>query len=164
VLVTLGTHLAAHKPAAIAAVRAAARATPGIEFHLSLGDAKTGRHRVDGNYQELAYVSYERDLPRYDLVVHHGGAGILYRCLNLGLPALVLPLDYDQFDHAARLQTAGLAQRLRSLDDLGRHVAASLDDAALRARCRSVQESAADACALIADTVAGRLVDAKRVG
>ena len=107
VLITLGTHLHGHKAAAAQAVRAAARELPEVEFHFSHGDATRDTSRRDGNYQELAYVSYARDLPRYDLVIHHGGAGILYHCLSLGLPALVLPLDYDQFDHAARLETAG---------------------------------------------------------
>jgi UDP:flavonoid glycosyltransferase YjiC (YdhE family) len=137
VLVTLGTHLRAHKPAAIAAVRAAARLLPHIEFHFTHGDPQCAPGVRDGNYQELAYVSYARDLPRYDLVVHHGGAGILYRCLSLGIPALVLPLDYDQFDHAARLESAGVAQWLRTPGELPRALGAAIDDEALRARCRA---------------------------
>ncbi|HVH35820.1 MAG TPA: nucleotide disphospho-sugar-binding domain-containing protein [Tahibacter sp.] len=135
VLVTLGTHLHWHKPAALAAVHAAARTLPGVDFHFSRGDAEAALQRRDGNVEELAYVSYARDLPRYDLVVHHGGAGILYRCLQLGIPSLVLPLDYDQFDHAARLHSAGIARRLRSLDALAPAVAAALNDTALRERC-----------------------------
>jgi len=140
VLVTLGTHLHLHKTAAARAVRDAARELPNIEFHFSHGDAARNSVLRDGNYQELAYVSYARDLPRYDLVVHHGGAGILYRCLSLGLPALVLPLDYDQFDHAARLETAGLARRLRTLLHLHRPVRAALDDHAFRVHCENYRQ------------------------
>ncbi len=161
VLVTLGTHLRWHKSTAVAAVRAAAAAHPGIEFHFSHGDAADARHRQEGNYQELAYVSYERDLPHYDLVVHHGGAGILYRCLSLGIPALVLPLDYDQFDHAARLEHAGLARRLKSLRELSRAIAVALDDEGLRARCRAYRARVATeaATAKIVDAVHRRLGD-----
>ena len=46
-------------------------------------------------------------------VLHHGGAGVMWECLRAGVPALVLPQDYDQFDHAARLEAAGVALRLR---------------------------------------------------
>ncbi len=135
VLVTLGTHLHGHKAAAAQAVRAAARELPDVEFHFSHGDATRNTGQRDGNYQELAYVSYARDLPQYDLVVHHGGAGILYHCLSLGLPALVMPLDYDQFDHAARLETAGLARRLRTLRELHEPIRAAIDDHVWRAHC-----------------------------
>uniref|UniRef100_UPI0027D1EE96 glycosyltransferase n=1 Tax=Tahibacter caeni TaxID=1453545 RepID=UPI0027D1EE96 len=159
VLVTLGTHLHWYKQATLAAVRAAAQALPDVEFHFSRGDAGATVQRRSGNVEELAYVSYARDLARYDLVVHHGGAGILYRCLRLGIPALVLPLDYDQFDHAARLQSAGLAQRLPSLDRLAPAVAAALDDTALRARCLAYRAHFAGvpAEARIAAAVAERL-------
>jgi UDP:flavonoid glycosyltransferase YjiC (YdhE family) len=156
VLVTLGTHLRAHKAEAIAAVRAAAHSLPTIEFHFTHGDARSTRHLRERNYQELAYVSYERDLPRYALVIHHGGAGILYRCLSLGIPALVLPLDYDQFDHAARLESAGVARRLSTLRRLDRPVRAALDDEAMHERCVAWRERTAafDAAIHISDSVA----------
>jgi len=135
VLVTLGTHLHWHKQAALAAVHTAAQSLPDVDFHFSRGEANGMQQQRRGNVEELDYVSYARDLPHYDLVVHHGGAGILYRCLQLGIPSLVLPLDYDQFDHAARLHSAGLARRLTSLDRLAPAVAAALNDTALRERC-----------------------------
>lgn len=156
---TLGTHLHWHKPAALAAVHAAARTLPGVDFHFSHGDAEAALQRRDGNVEELAYVSYARDLPHYDLVVHHGGAGILYRCLQLGIPSLVLPLDYDQFDHAARLHSAGVARRLNSLDALATAVAAALNDTALRERCLAWRDRFAGPPAetRIASAVAERL-------
>lgn len=159
VLVTLGTHLQWHKPAALAAVHEAAQSLPEVDFHFSRGDADATVQQRRGNVEELAYVSYARDLPQYDLVVHHGGAGILYRCLQLGIPSLVLPLDYDQFDHAARLHSAGLAERLKSLDGLAPAVAAALHDTALRARCLAWRERfiGPPAEARIAAAVAERL-------
>jgi len=39
-----------------------------------------------------------------DVVIHHGGAGIMWHCIQKGIPALVYPVDYDQFDHAARIE------------------------------------------------------------
>ena len=66
----------------------------------------------------LPYVDCRRCLRRYDLVVHHGGAGVMYHCLAAGIPDVVYPMDYGQFDHAARLEHARAALWLRNLRDL----------------------------------------------
>jgi len=113
VLVTLGTHLRWAKNAFDAHLRALAAAMPEVEFHFSDGDAAAAHHDHIGNHQRLAYIDYARWIGRYDLVVHHGGAGILYQCLATARPAIVCPQDYDQFDHAARLQHARAALWLR---------------------------------------------------
>ncbi len=118
VLVTLGTHLGWVKDRVDALLRALAPAFPQVEFHFSDGDPAAPVQAPLGNYRRLPYVDYATQLARYDLVVHHGGAGILYACLEAGRPAIVHPLDYDQFDHAARLQAAGAAWWLRDLDGL----------------------------------------------
>jgi UDP:flavonoid glycosyltransferase YjiC (YdhE family) len=154
VLVSLGTHLRAHKDRIADAVEAAARALPEVEFHFTDGrvagagmsgtmsgrgagiaqtdQTKTTAATVTGdapeNFQRLPFIDYGL-LPRYDLVVHHAGAGILNETIAAGLPAIVLPIDYDQFDNAARLRAAGLAVALRSLTDLPRAVERALADA-----------------------------------
>jgi UDP:flavonoid glycosyltransferase YjiC (YdhE family) len=135
VLVTLGTHLRWYKDRAAEAVRRAARALSGIEFHFSDGILGSTRHEADGNFRRLGYVPYARDLTGYDLVVHHGGAGVMYHCLRAGKPALVIPLDYDQFDHAARLEVAGVAWRVPRLDALPGLVARALEDPGLAKAC-----------------------------
>jgi len=140
VLVTLGTHLRWRKEEMVAAVRHAAAALPDVEIHWSDGEAQSERSESAGNFHHLGYVSYDRDLPRYALVVHHGGAGVMYHTLRAGLPALVLPIDYDQFDHAARLEAAGVARRLRRPGDLAVQVKDALADAGLRAACRRFQD------------------------
>jgi glyoxylase-like metal-dependent hydrolase (beta-lactamase superfamily II) len=48
-------------------------------------------------------------------VVHHGGAGITYAAIRAGVPAVVLPQDYDQFDYAARIHAGGAGLLLQSL-------------------------------------------------
>lgn len=115
---TLGTHLQWVKQRMDQVLRAVALQFPQVIFHFSDGDTAAPPAQTRGNYQRLPYVDYAQQLHRYDLVVHHGGAGILYACLAAGLPSIVYPLDYDQFDHAARLQRAGASWWLRELDGL----------------------------------------------
>ena len=119
--------------------RRAAAALPGIELHWTDGEVRSDRRESAGNFHHLGYVSYARDLPRYALVLHHGGAGVMYHTLRAGLPALVFPVDYDQFDHAARLEAAGVARRLRRPEDLAAQVKEALQDEGLRAACRRFQ-------------------------
>jgi UDP:flavonoid glycosyltransferase YjiC (YdhE family) len=146
VLITLGTHLRRHKDRVANAAQAAARALPHLELHFSEGrvdaDAEARRPNQAGdtpaNFHRLPFVDYTL-LSRYDVVVHHAGAGIMHETMAAGLPAIVLPLDFDQFDNAARLQAAGLAMRLRSLADLPRTLeralaSSSTDDARARYR------------------------------
>jgi UDP:flavonoid glycosyltransferase YjiC (YdhE family) len=160
VLVTLGTHLGWKKEEFLEVVRHAAAALPGIELHWSDGDVNRDRRESNGNFHRLGYISYARHLNRYDLVVHHGGSGVMYHTLRAGLPALVLPTDYDQFDHAARLEAAGLARRLRRPQDLAAQLAdAVLRDTALRAACQRFREivAAAEPEERVATLVAERL-------
>lgn len=167
VLVTIGTHLPWMKDTMAAAAQAVARALPGVEVHFSDGRADRVASSPDGpaastgaadrpaNFHRLAYVSYARDLSRYALVVHHGGAGVMYHTLAAGLPALVLPLDYDQFDHAARLEAAGVARWLRGPESLTAAVREALDDVAFHRASRRFVDAlgASDAAATVAARV-----------
>ena len=139
VLVTAGTHLRWRKDALLAAVQRAARALPHVEFHVSDGDRASDRREASGNVHRLGFVSYERDLARYALVVHHGGTGVLYRTLGAGIPAVVLPADFDQFDNAARLEVAEVGLWVRHLENLPDAIATCLADVAMRERCRALQ-------------------------
>lgn len=139
VLVSLGTHLLWRKEAVSTAVAEAARLLPDVDFHVSDGDRESSRLESNGNLTRIGFVSYANDLRHYDLIVHHGGAGILAHALANGLPALVVPADYDQFDNAARLVAAGVAKRVRRLGDLSSMVRSALADEGMRSRCREHQ-------------------------
>jgi UDP:flavonoid glycosyltransferase YjiC (YdhE family) len=116
VLATLGTHLGFAKDGLAATLDALAQVRPGLQLHFSDGvfdpdaDATPTAHAA---LQRHAWVDYPGWIPRMRAVLHHGGAGVMWECLRAGVPALVLPKDYDQFDHAARLQASGVALRLR---------------------------------------------------
>jgi len=87
------------------------------------------------NFTRLPFVDYETHIARYDAIVHHGGSGILYYCLRAGKPAVVCPMDYDQFDNAARLAHAGVARRIKRPDQMQSAVVQVLADKAMIERC-----------------------------
>ena len=135
VFVTAGTHVPWVKTRIAGAVRTAARALPEVEFRLCAGDASAGAAQ-DGNVTVVPYADYGAEIARSDLVVHHAGTGVAVECLARGTPALVHPVDYDQFDTAARLCAKRLARRVRDLDRLAPAIASALRDDELTASCR----------------------------
>ena len=117
------------------AVRAAARALPDVEFRLSLGDPNAAPD-ASANLTVVPYADYGEEIAQASLVVHHAGTGIALECAARGTPALVHPVDYDQFDTAARLCAHGLARRIRDLGRLAPAIAAALADGELAASSR----------------------------
>jgi UDP:flavonoid glycosyltransferase YjiC (YdhE family) len=117
VLVTLGTHLGWAKDALPAQVARLAERFGEHEFVITRGNPSgTGLRTVAERVWECDYLPYDQQLPGFEAVIHHGGAGITYSTLRAGLPALVWPHDYDQPDYAARLVARGAALRIGDLD------------------------------------------------
>jgi rhamnosyltransferase subunit B len=58
------------------------------------------------------YVPLSSLLPQVAMLVHHGGIGTTAEALRAGVPQLVVPLAYDQFDNAARVENLGVGKRL----------------------------------------------------
>lgn len=116
VLVSLGTHLPWAKEKAVVFINDVAKAMPETEFHFSLGKTKDkAEQQFDSSSQELKsnlkvfeYLPYDLYLDNYDAAIIHGGTGITYSCIKAGVPMLVWPHDYDQFDHKARIVQAGI--------------------------------------------------------
>ena len=87
------------------------------------------------------YVPHELLLPRCDLLVDHGGAGVLLSGLGHGLPQLLLPQGIDQFGNAESARKAGAALALTEVTAEAVAAAAQrlLDEPGFAAAARAVQ-------------------------
>jgi UDP:flavonoid glycosyltransferase YjiC (YdhE family) len=119
VLVTLGTHLDWCKKDIYQEVEKLSTQCPEVVFHFTDGNANSHNYAKSNNQCfRFSYINYECYLPKYDFVIHHGGAGILYYCLQYAKPSIVIPQDYDQFDHAARLDALNLAIWVKNVKEI----------------------------------------------
>ena len=105
------------------------------------------------------HLPFDRLLPRVAALVHHGGIGTTAAALAAGVPQLIAPFAFDQFDNAARIVRLGVGQRYATLHP--EHWRAKLEPLlhpapALTAALRRSQQrmtDAPDASALIADRI-----------
>ena len=63
-----------------------------------------------------AYAPFGLLLPRAAALVHHGGIGTSAQGLRAGVPQLVAPMGFDQFDNAMRLQILGVGTQVARQD------------------------------------------------
>lgn len=129
VFATLGTHLPWARARWRAGLKQIATDRPDWVIVASEGrmEGVTTGSDVPPNLHVVPRLCYRRDLPRFDAVIHHGGTGIAYSAIAAGLPSLVIPHDFDQFDMAARIEWHGLGLRARSLTGAARHLDCLMD-------------------------------------
>lgn len=77
-------------------------------------------------------------------VIHHGGIGTSGRALQAGLPQLIVPSGFDQFDNAQRVARAGAGRSLprKRLDrtSLRESIRELIADEGVRRRCREIRQ------------------------
>ena len=78
--------------------------------------------------RHFPFVPFSQLLPRAAALVHHGGVGSSAQGLATGLPQLIMPMAFDQFDNAERLRRLGVARILRPKQFRGPAVARALDE------------------------------------
>jgi UDP:flavonoid glycosyltransferase YjiC (YdhE family) len=102
------------------------------------------------------YIALQRLAPRATAIIHHGGIGTAAQGLRAGIPQLLAPVFYDQFDNAARLETLGVGRRLEApydADEIATVLTAILSSkmrAACAALCaHSAKDPVPDICVTI---------------
>lgn len=90
----------------------------------------------------VAYAPFGTLLPKLSAFVHHGGIGSTSQALRAGVPQLIRPTAYDQFDNSARVVALGVARELLSKQYSAQAVADALShltsDANTRHRCNEI--------------------------
>jgi UDP:flavonoid glycosyltransferase YjiC (YdhE family) len=92
--------------------------------------------------RHFGFIPLSKLLPNTAALVHHGGIGSCAQGLAAGVPQLVQPMSYDQFDNSRRLVRLGVAQEISRRKFRGPTVAASLapllDSPSVAAACREL--------------------------
>jgi UDP:flavonoid glycosyltransferase YjiC (YdhE family) len=104
----------------------------------------------------FSYVPFDLLLRRSAAVVHHGGIGSTAEGLAAGVPQLMMPMAYDQFDNADRVRQLGVGDWIKRSRFTGEAVARALDrllsSASVAASCARLTPKLAsrDGCERIA--------------
>ena len=83
-------------------------------------------------------------IPHVDLVITHGGNNTTTECLHFGKPMILLPLFWDQYDNAQRMDELGFGTRLATYEFTESELTGAVDklfaDTSLRARMDAIGE------------------------
>ncbi len=101
--------------------------------------------RLADNMVGDAIVPQTRIIPQVDLVITHGGNNTTTESVHFGKPMIVLPLFWDQYDNAQRVDELGYGVRLATYDFTDDELLGAVDrllaDTQMRARAASTGEA-----------------------
>ena len=90
------------------------------------------------NMTGAEFVPQTKVIPQVDLVITHGGNNTTTESLHFGKPMILLPLFWDQYDNAQRMDELGFGVRMATYefteDQMNDALDRLLSDAGLRAR------------------------------
>jgi MGT family glycosyltransferase len=92
-----------------------ALASAGHRAVVSMGPLKE-QMRLGPNMYGDEFLPQPSILPQCDLLITHGGNNTTCEGFHFGLPMIALPLFWDQYDNAQRLQETGFGVRLPTYD------------------------------------------------
>lgn len=88
-------------------------------FVITYGNRELGMDLIgQDNFYEIGYLPYGLNVKKFDRVIHHGGPGIIFECIEHAIPSIVIPQAWDQFDYAQRLDYYGAAIYCRKIEQL----------------------------------------------
>jgi UDP:flavonoid glycosyltransferase YjiC (YdhE family) len=120
-----------------------------LHEQLTLGDRMWGEQ----------FVPQTAIVPQCDVMITHGGNNTVGEAFTFGVPTIVLPLFWDQYDNAQRVAETGFGERLNTYGFADHELAASiqrlLGDRSPRDRLDrvSVQVQARDGVTRAADQI-----------
>lgn len=92
----------------------------------------------------VPYAPFRTLLPKLAAFVHHGGIGSTSEALRAGIPQLIRPMAFDQFDNASRATRLGVAREILSRRYKPKAVAGALDelitDANVKTACQNIAQ------------------------
>ena len=110
-------------------------------FVVSMGPQHFEYELAD-NMRGAEFLPQVSILPHVDLVITHGGNNTITECFHFGKPMIVLPLFWDQYDNAQRMDELGFGMRLATYehepDELRRAVDQLLADEGRRAKLAAI--------------------------
>jgi MGT family glycosyltransferase len=108
---------------------------------VSMGPLKD-QMKLGANQYGDQFLPQPSILPQCDLLITHGGNNTVCEGFHFGLPMIGLPLFWDQYDNAQRLQETGFGTRLPTYDWSEDQLVGAVDrllaDDALHARVSDV--------------------------
>lgn len=110
-------------------------------YIVSKGPQHTEYELAD-NMVGAEFVPQTRIIPQVDLVITHGGNNTTTESLHFGKPMILLPLFWDQYDNAQRMDELGFGRRLATYaftdEEMNDALASLLGDDDLKTRMASM--------------------------
>lgn len=98
--------------------------------------------KLPDSVAHFGFVPLSKLLPHTAALVHHGGIGSCAQGLAAGIPQIVQPMSYDQFDNSRRLVGLGVAKEISVRHLSGPRIAHTLTSLlkspSVAARCREL--------------------------
>lgn len=79
---------------------------------LLVGDERNNPAALPEGMIAVDYAPYQTLFPRASVVIHHGGVGTTSQGLLAGVPTLIVPFAFDQFDNADHARRLGVSRTI----------------------------------------------------